>query len=160
MHTKEKEFAGPDGGDGGHGGSVVFKACLNVKSLNKLQSIYNADDGVDGMGYHKRGKNGQNLIIKVPIGTSLVSLDGKINSELRQNDASFIAVRGGPGGKGNAYYLSNENRYPTHFELGKPGEEISFHAQLNIIADAALVIINIDLIFASALSYLVLMFKK
>jgi GTP-binding protein len=149
MHTKENEFAGPDGGDGGNGGSVIFRADLNVKSLNKLQSIYQAESGEDGLTFHMRGKNGKDLVVRVPMGTLFKSANGEVESELRKHDATFVATRGGAGGKGNAYYLANDNRRPRQFEYGKPGEEVTLEVQLNIIADAAFV--NFFLVFDSKL---------
>jgi GTP-binding protein len=140
MHLKGNEFAGPDGGDGGNGGNVIFKACENVKSLNRLQSIYEAEHGEPGRSYHMRGKNGKDLLIRVPIGSSFKFVENnEICAHLKDKNAEFVACRGGDGGKGNAYYLSNDNRRPRQFEHGKPGQEFTFHAQLNIIADAAFV---------------------
>jgi GTP-binding protein len=139
MHLKGNEFAGPDGGDGGNGGSVIFRADSNVKSLNRVQSIYQAESGQDGMTYHMRGKNGKDLEIRVPVGTVFRSVDGTVETELKSPEATFVATRGGAGGKGNAYYLANDNRRPRQFEHGRPGEEITFEVQLNIIADAAFV---------------------
>jgi GTP-binding protein len=140
LHTKEKEKAGPDGGDGGNGASVVFQADRNVKSLNKLASIIKAPNGEKGMHYNMRGRNGKDLVINVPVGTSFrLQNSTEVAGELRKHAATFVASRGGPGGKGNSYYLANNNRYPVQFEYGVLGDEYTYEIQLNIIADAILV---------------------
>ena len=140
MHVKGNEFAGPDGSDGGNGAHVIFRADKNLKSLNKINSIYSAEDGGPGRAYHMRGKNGEHLVIRVPVGTIFKKPnDSNFFIDLANNDTMFIAARGGAGGKGNYYYLTNENRKPTQFEHGHLGEEFTFNIELKIIADAALV---------------------
>lgn len=140
MHLKYNEWAGPDGGDGGDGGSVVFQADSNITSLNRLQSIYQADHGENGASCHMRGKNGRTLVVGVPIGTTFMDMNGQVLACLKQNEKKYIAAHGGPGGKGNAYFLANDNREPRQFETGKPGQENTVQVQLNIIADAVLVL--------------------
>lgn len=140
MHLKGNEFAGPDGGDGGNGAHIIFKADQNLKSLNKINSIYTAESGVQGSACHMKGKNGQHLVIKVPIGTTFKPINDPNNiTDLAKNNAMFIAARGGAGGKGNYYYLTNENKKPTQVELGHIGEEFTYDIELKLIADAALV---------------------
>lgn len=143
MHLKGNEYAGPDGGDGGNGAHVIFKADKNLKSLNKVNSIYIAESGGEGSAFHMKGKSGQHLTIKVPVGT-IFKLKNDPNSivDLAKHDAMFVAARGGAGGKGNYYYLTNENRRPIQFEPGHPGEEFTYDIELKLIADAALVIFN------------------
>jgi len=149
MHLKGNEFAGPDGADGGHGAHIILQADSNLKSLNKINSIYTGEQGENGHALNMRGKNGQHLTIKVPIGTICKKLinsnepnnnnNNNIMVELTKHDQIFIAARGGSGGKGNAYYLSNENRRPIQFEHGHPGETFNYELELKLIADAALV---------------------
>lgn len=138
MHLKGNEFAGPDGGDGGNGGHVIFKVEPGLKSLNKLQSMYKADDGGLGQAYHMKGKSASHLIIKVPMGTIFKSNTGDV-CELTEKKPMFVAARGGAGGKGNYYYLSNENKSPRQFEAGHKGEEFMYDLELKLIADAALI---------------------
>lgn len=152
MHLKGNEFAGPDGADGGHGAHIIFKADSNLKSLNKINSIYTAENGENGRALNMRGKNGQHLTIKVPIGTifKIITTQEKEEQQqknevdLNKHDQMFIAARGGAGGKGNAYYLTNENRKPIQFEHGHPGEIFTYNLELKLIADAALVSIYIS----------------
>ncbi len=149
MHLKGNEFAGPDGADGGHGAHIIFKADSNLKSLNRINSIYTAENGENGRALNMRGKNGQHLTIKVPIGTifkitaSQQEEEQQNEVDLNKHDQMFIAARGGVGGKGNAYYLTNENRKPIQFEHGHPGEIFTYNLELKLIADAALVSIYI-----------------
>ncbi|CAF0776776.1 unnamed protein product [Brachionus calyciflorus] len=138
MHLKGNEFAGPDGGDGGNGGHVIFKIEPGLKSLNKIQSMYQAENGEEGQSYHMKGKSGQHLIIKVPVGTIFKSETGEVH-ELTEKKPMFVAARGGAGGKGNYYYLSNENRRPKQFEAGHKGEQFIYDLELKLIADAALI---------------------
>lgn len=79
------------------------------------------------------------MIIKVPVGTIFKTLDGQIIYDLNKNNSMFVGARGGAGGKGNYYYLSNDNRRPQQFEPGHVGEELAYNIELKLIADAALV---------------------
>lgn len=139
MHLKGNEFAGPDGGDGGNGGHVIFKIESGLKSLNKIQSLYEAENGEEGRSYHMKGKSGQHLVVKVPKGTIFKSEDGEFIQELDENKPMFVAARGGAGGKGNHYYLSNDNKRPKEFEHGHKGEQFVYNLELKLIADAALI---------------------
>ncbi|RNA25618.1 mitochondrial ribosome-associated GTPase 2 [Brachionus plicatilis] len=139
MHLKGNEFAGPDGGDGGNGGHVIFKIEPGLKSLNKIQSIYEAENGEEGRSFHMKGKSGQHLVIKVPVGTIFRSDNGHIIEELNEKKTMFVSARGGAGGKGNHYYLSNDNKRPTQFESGHKGEQFVYDLELKLIADAALI---------------------
>jgi len=86
-----------------------------------------------------KGKSGQHLLIQVPMGTIFKDLNDDVVFEISQNEPMFVAARGGAGGKGNHYYLSNENRKPMQFETGHAGESFNFFLELKLIADAALV---------------------
>ena len=94
MRLKCNEFAGPDGGDGGNGGHVIFKGSHNLKSLNKISSLINADSGGDGKSYHMRGKNADHLIVEVPLGTIIKDTDGNLLVDVECNDQKYIAVHG------------------------------------------------------------------
>ena len=139
MHLKETEWAGPDGGDGGNGAHIIFKAEPGLKSLNKIKSMYNAEDGETGRSYNMKGKGGEHLVVKVPVGTVLKTQDGQVCFDFKTKTSKFIAARGGAGGKGNSYYLANDNKRPTQFEHGHKGEKFTYNVELNLIADAALV---------------------
>lgn len=139
MHLKGNEFAGPDGGDGGNGGHVIFKVESGLKSLNKIQSLYEAENGEEGRSFHMKGKSGQHLMIKVPNGTIVKLENGDFVQELDENKPMFVAARGGAGGKGNHYYLSNDNKRPREFENGHQGEQFVYNLELKLIADAALI---------------------
>lgn len=139
LNTKEKALAGPDGGDGGNGGHIIFQSNANLKSLNKLKSKYEAQSGIGGQPFHMKGKNGENLVIQVPVGTLIKNKNNEFVFEFNKNKSQFIAARGGTGGKGNAYFLSNERRAPSDYECGHKGEEYSLKIELKLIADAALI---------------------
>ena len=139
MRTKEKAFAGPDGGDGGNGGHVIFVADENLKSLNKIRSKYEAGNGVEGRPFHMKGKSSEHLVIKVPVGTLLKDKECNLIHDLNHANAKFIVARGGAGGKGNYYFLTNERREPKEFEPGHAGQEVTLNVELKLIADAALV---------------------
>ena len=111
----------------------------HLKSLNKIQSLYKAEDGLDGRSKHMKGKSGEHLVIKVPNGTIFKRPDGQEIVVLDRKISKFIAARGGVGGKGNHYYLTNENRKPMEFELGHEGQEVSLNLELKLLADAAFV---------------------
>lgn len=113
-----------------------------MKSLNKVQSLYQAENGVAGRSSHMKGKSGEHLIIKVPVGTLLKDQNMELVKDLTENEMMYLAARGGAGGKGNYYYLSNDNKKPTQFELGHKGEEITLNLELKLIADAALVFLS------------------
>lgn len=86
-----------------------------------------------------KGKSGEHLVIKVPVGTIFKSLDGQVVYDLSEKKSMFVGARGGAGGKGNHYYLSNDNKRPKQFEPGNLGEEFTYNVELKLIADAALV---------------------
>lgn len=86
-----------------------------------------------------KGKSGQHLVIKVPKGTIFKGLDGREIVVLDDKITKFIAARGGAGGKGNHYYLTNENRKPMQFEHGHQGQEVALNLELKLLADAAFV---------------------
>jgi GTPase len=133
---------GPDGGDGGRGGSVVLRASREAASLAAYarRQSWRAEDGRPGAGGRKEGRGGQDLVLPVPVGT-LVLDDGTGEplADLDAEGAEVVAARGGPGGRGNVHFKSPTNRAPQLAEPGRPGEERSLRLELKLIADAGLV---------------------
>jgi len=113
----------------------------SLKSLNKIKSKYQAESGIEGRNFHMKGKNGEHLVIKVPVGTLLKDVNENIIFEMTNKNSKFIAARGGSGGKGNYYFMTNERRAPQEFEVGHVGQEMLLNIELKLIADAALVYI-------------------
>lgn len=111
-----------------------------MKSLNKIHSLYQADSGENGRGSNMKGKSGKHMIIKVPNQTIFKTKEGEEIITLELDKISkFIAARGGVGGKGNAYFLSNDNKKPMQFEHGHKGEEVTMFVELKLMADCAFV---------------------
>ncbi|NXA47502.1 MTG2 GTPase, partial [Nothocercus julius] len=133
-----KEFGGPDGGNGGDGGHVIFKADRQIKSLASILPFYQGFHGERGGSKNCYGANGAYMYVKVPVGT-LVKEDGKIVADFTRHGEEYVAAYGGAGGKGNRFFLSNENRAPTFFTPGEPGQERVLHLELKTTAHAGLV---------------------
>ena len=116
---------GPNGGDGGHGGSVVFKVDLNLTTLLdfRYRGKYKAVRGGDGSSKDMFGKNGGNLTLKVPLGTVVTDLDtGEVLADLNTPDAKVTIAKGGIGGRGNAHFATSIHQAPKFAERGEPGE--------------------------------------
>lgn len=107
-----------------------------------LGTLLRGRGGVSGKGKHCHGKCADHLYIKVPLGTLIKSENNEMLADLTHPGDMYLAARGGAGGKGNAYFLSNENRAPRTYELGAAGEEAVLIAELNIIANFGLVNMN------------------
>ncbi len=136
------EFGGPDGGNGGAGGDVIFMALENLNTLIdfRYQQHFKAEKGHPGAGANKTGASGQNLIIKVPVGTQIVAEDGKtVLADMTQEGQSFTAVHGGRGGRGNNFFKTSTNQAPEFAEEGEPGEELWVWLRLKLIADVGFV---------------------
>ena len=132
---------GPDGGDGGKGGDVIFQASSSYRTLMdfKYKKKYEAESGQDGMKKKKYGKNGENLIIKVPPGTVVIDeLTGLVMKDLVKDGDSVVAVKGGKGGKGNVHFKSSTRQAPNFAEAGGPAREKSVVLELKLIADVGL----------------------
>lgn len=134
------EKGGPDGGDGGHGGNVIFKA---TKDLNTLLNFrykpeLKAKNGENGSKRNKTGKTGENLIVKVPVGT-LVKKEGTILADLDIDGKEVIIAKGGDGGFGNAHFKSSVRQTPRVAELGEAGETFEADLELKLLADIGLV---------------------
>src|SRR5262245_47624534 len=132
---------GPDGGDGGQGGDVVLRADRNVASLLAFRDHPHrrASSGTHGAGKRRKGAAGDDLIVAVPEGTVLKTRAGAVVADLVCHGDSYVAARGGRGGRGNARFLSNARRAPSFAEQGEYGEEEWFRLELRLMADAALV---------------------
>ena len=136
------EFGGPDGGDGGRGGSVIFISERNLNTLidYRYQQHFKAKRGEDGRGKDQTGKGGENLYLKVPIGTQIFEEDNKtlIFDFIKENE-KFVAANGGKGGFGNTKFKSSTNQAPRKFTKGKIGEEFWLWLQLKTIADIGII---------------------
>lgn len=133
---------GPDGGDGGHGGDVVLVVEPGMTTLGdfKRKRHFRADDGGRGMGRKAHGRNGRDLVVRVPPGTVVrAHPDGQWIGELVEAGARLVVARGGRGGRGNVHFASSTHRAPKHAEKGTPGEEGWIELELKLIADIGLV---------------------
>ena len=141
-HEKYIEFGGPDGGSGGQGGNIVFVADEGLKTLIDLRynKTLKAKKGTNGMGKNKTGAKGEDLIVKVPVGTTVRDLNTNlIICDLVNNKESFIVAMGGKGGKGNVSFKSQKNTAPKISEYGNDGEEKEIKCELKLLADVGLV---------------------
>ncbi|HPJ24805.1 MAG TPA: GTPase ObgE [Synergistaceae bacterium] len=141
---KEKFVAkgGPDGGNGGHGGDIIFEARNNLHSLADFENArhFHAESGVGGKGKKKHGKMGEDRIIEVPCGTSIYDeTTGQILAELMISGDRFIVAPGGRGGRGNAHFANSINKTPRFAEKGEPGKELWLRLELRLLADIGLV---------------------
>ncbi|MGB3411479.1 MAG: GTPase ObgE [Microthrixaceae bacterium] len=134
-------LGGPDGGDGGTGGSVWLVADRNVASLLSFRDHPHrkALSGTHGSGKKKHGHGGEDLLVHVPVGTTIRSQDGTLQADLVNDGDRWMAAEGGVGGKGNARFLSNRRRAPGFAEQGEVGEERWLRLELRLMADVALV---------------------
>ena len=133
---------GPDGGDGGRGGNIVFLADRNLRTLMdfRYKKKYEAENGQDGMKKRCFGKNGQDLIIKVPVGTVVIDEDtGLVMRDLKEDGESFVAAKGGKGGKGNTNFKNSVRQAPNFAEAGGAARERNIILELKMIADVGLV---------------------
>jgi GTPase len=133
---------GPNGGDGGHGGSVIITAVLGANSLVGLtqKKRWEAEKGTAGSGSNRHGKNGQDIRLEVPVGTLVVdSVNGFVVKDLDTENEQVIAAQGGRGGKGNTRFKSSTNQAPRQFTKGDPGEKRKLILELKVIADVGLI---------------------
>lgn len=133
---------GPNGGDGGRGGDVIFQADRNLRTLMdfKYKRKYEAEDGQNGMKYKRFGKAGENLIIKVPCGTMVIDeATGLLMKDLVEDGDSFIAAKGGKGGKGNVHFKNSVRQAPNFAEAGGAAKERNVILEMKLIADVGLV---------------------
>jgi GTP-binding protein len=134
---------GPDGGDGGKGGDVVFRAVGNLSTLLDLryQQLYRAVHGKPGSGQMKTGKSGEDCVIQVPVGTVVRDFEsrGVVLADLTEEFQEFVIVRGGRGGLGNEHYKSSTNRAPRRADSGEPGQHKVLFVELKLLADVAII---------------------
>ena len=136
------EFGGPDGGDGGKGGSVTLTSERNLNTLIdfRYQQHFKAEKGRDGSGKNKTGRGGENLHLKVPIGTQVFEEDNKtLIYDFKKENDEFVVAIGGKGGFGNTRFKSSTNRAPKKFTKGLKGEEYWIWLQLKTIADIGII---------------------
>ena len=136
------EFGGPDGGDGGKGGSVILVSERNLNTLidYRYQQHFKAERGGDGKGKNQTGKGGDNLYLKVPIGTQVFEEDNKtLIFDFKKEKEEYTAAIGGKGGFGNTRFKSSTNRAPRKFTKGLKGEDFWIWLQLKTIADIGII---------------------
>ena len=136
------EFGGPDGGDGGKGGSVILKSERNLNTLidYRYQQHFKAKRGEDGKGKNQTGKGGKDLFLSVPIGTQVFEEDNKtLIFDFKKEKDEFTVAIGGKGGFGNTKFKSSTNRAPRKFTKGTKGEEFWIWLQLKTIADIGII---------------------
>ena len=142
LRERFKPNGGPDGGNGGRGGSVIFEATNNLQTLADLEYMHHihAENGGHGKGAQRNGPAGEDTIIKVPCGT--VIYDAVTNegyADLVEPHDRFVAARGGRGGRGNRYFASSSRKAPRFSEEGRLGDEVKLRLELRLIADVGLV---------------------
>jgi GTP-binding protein len=136
------EFGGPDGGDGGKGGSIILISERNLNTLIdfRYQQHFKAERGRDGSGKNKTGRGGEDLYLKVPVGTQVFEEDNKtLIFDFKEENEKFVAAIGGKGGFGNTRFKSSTNRAPKKFTKGTVGEEFWIYLQLKTIADIGII---------------------
>lgn len=135
-------MGGPDGGNGGKGADIIFTVDPGLKTLIDLRYMktIKGDKGVHGKGSNKYGSNAQDVIIKVPLGTTITDLDtGLVLADLVKNDDTVVVAKGGRGGKGNKSFATHDNPAPKFSEKGEPGEIRLIKCELKMLADVGLV---------------------
>ncbi|RMH60809.1 MAG: GTPase ObgE [Calditrichaeota bacterium] len=133
---------GPDGGDGGRGGSIIMRASKNLHTLRDLtyRREYKARRGQHGMGSNKHGRSGKDIILEVPVGTLVRDVnEDRILVDFTEHGQTFVVARGGKGGRGNARFATSTHQSPREWEVGQPGEERELELELKSIADVGLV---------------------
>ena len=132
---------GPDGGDGGRGGSVIAVADRNINTLVefRFKRIFKAQKGENGRGAQCYGKGGEDLIVRVPVGTVFTDIHtGEVVADLTEDSQTVCLAKGGKGGLGNQHFKSSTNRAPRQHTLGEPGEEFELALELKVLADVGL----------------------
>lgn len=143
-HEKFVNRGGPDGGDGGNGGDIILMADHNLNTLIDLtrRKSYHAEPGQAGRGQKSAGKSGEDLILRVPIGTQVFEINDDqefIIADLNRNGEKFVLAKGGEGGYGNQHFARASFQTPRFAELGTPGEEREVTLRLKIVADVGLI---------------------
>ena len=136
------EFGGPNGGDGGNGGNIIISAVRNLNTLIdfRYKQHFFAENGKNGSGNNKSGSKGNNLELKVPVGTQILEENKEeILKDFKKTGEKFIVTKGGVGGRGNAKFKSSTNQAPRRYETGTAGEERWIWLKLKLIADVGIV---------------------
>ncbi|MDB5726121.1 MAG: Small GTP-binding protein domain, partial [Novosphingobium sp.] len=136
------EYGGPDGGDGGKGGDIIFEAVPGLNTLIDFRYTqhFKAPRGTGGMGQNRTGAQGKDLIIRVPIGTQVIAEDKEtVLLDLTEVGKRVLFIEGGLGGRGNASYKTSTNRAPRNHQPGLPGDEMYVWLRLKLLADTGLV---------------------
>lgn len=130
---------GPDGGDGGKGGDIIFKVNHQMRSLMDItqKKYYQAEDGVCGGSSNKTGRSGESLTIEVPSGTVICSASNKLHD--MEETPNLVLLKGGIGGKGNAFFKSSTNQTPYFAQPGEQGQEIEITLELKLLADVGII---------------------
>lgn len=145
MSFRREKFVprgGPDGGNGGPGGSVILRADSTKHTLMDVRYIYHrkAERGVHGKGKDMHGRKGEDAVVIVPVGTVVKNADtGEIIADLTKQDEELVVAKGGRGGRGNAAFVSSTHRAPRRSEEGQPGEEVRLALELKLIADIGII---------------------
>lgn len=135
-------MGGPDGGSGGKGGDIIFVATKDLKTLVDLKyhRIMKADKGMNGKGKNRKGKDADNIVVKVPLGTTVIDDDtGLVMADLTHDKEELVVAEGGRGGRGNVAFATHEKPAPEFSELGEPGEVRYIKCELKVLADVGLV---------------------
>ena len=135
-------FGGPDGGDGGNGGNVLFQGSSNLDSFKDLTQtrFFKAQNGGNGKGSNKNGKKGNDIIIKVPLGTEIKDKENNVTIiDVIENDKIYLALSGGIGGKGNSNFKTSKNQSPRKATMGKPGMKKKLFLNLKTLSDIGIV---------------------
>jgi GTPase len=133
---------GPSGGHGGNGGSVYLRSTVHLNTLLsfKYQQHFRAGKGKHGSGNDRHGKNGEDLIVEVPVGTQVYDQEsGELLFDLDEADQVEVIARGGRGGRGNSAFATSTNQAPRRFETGQPGDERTLVLELKILAEVGIV---------------------
>lgn len=139
--NKTKMALGPAGGDGGHGGNIFFEGVSDLSALRQFQyrKEIKAENGVSGQGYFKSGRDGNDSIIRIPIGTVIYNLDLETTEEITKIGQRILIAKGGRGGRGNMQFKSSTNTTPRECEPGRKGQEYRIRLELKMIADVGLI---------------------
>ena len=135
-------MGGPDGGDGGNGGNVYFQGDEGLNTLLHFRGLktFKAEPGGNGAGSNMQGACGEDMILKVPVGTLIYHKEtGDLLCDITEHGQKYIAANGGNGGKGNAHFKSSTHQTPRFAQNGEPGTAISVHLELKLLADIALI---------------------
>ncbi len=140
-HEKFRTKGGPDGGDGGAGGDVILRASRNQNTLAafRYKKLLQAKNGQPGGKKKRHGKNGEDLVVDIPVGTQVIDQSGAVAADLTEDGQSLVIAKGGQGGFGNAHFTSSTRQAPRIAEKGEKGEDLRSILELKMIADVGIV---------------------